>query len=42
MSCVQHPNFLPDSEYARAQTVDYQQMAAAQKAFSARYLSEIR
>ena len=34
--------FLPDSDYARAQTVDYQQMADAQKAFSAKYLSEIR
>ncbi|MBK0126683.1 ABC transporter substrate-binding protein [Pantoea sp. S61] len=33
--------FLPDSDYARAQTVDYQQMADAQKAFSAKYLSEI-
>jgi putative spermidine/putrescine transport system substrate-binding protein len=34
--------FLPDSDYARAHTVDYQQMADAQKGFSARYLSEIR
>lgn len=34
--------FLPDSDYARAQTVNYQQMADAQKAFSAKYLSEIR
>ena len=33
--------FLPDSDYARAQTVDYQQMADAQKAFSAKYLSEM-
>lgn len=33
--------FLPDSDYARTKTVDYQQMAAAQKAFSARYLSEM-
>jgi len=33
--------FLPDSDYARAQTVNYQQMADAQKAFSAKYLSEI-
>ena len=33
--------FLPDSDYAHAQTVDYQQMADAQKAFSAKYLSEI-
>ena len=34
--------FLPDSDYAHAQTVNYQQMADAQKAFSAKYLSEIR
>ncbi|MBP2168362.1 putative spermidine/putrescine transport system substrate-binding protein [Erwinia toletana] len=34
--------FLPDSDYARASTVDYQQMADVQKAFSSRYLSEIR
>ncbi|PYG50092.1 putative spermidine/putrescine transport system substrate-binding protein [Pantoea sp. AG1095] len=34
--------FLPDSDYARAQTVNYQQMADAQKAFSATYLSEMR
>jgi putative spermidine/putrescine transport system substrate-binding protein len=34
--------FLPDSDYARAQTVNYQQMADAQKAFSAKYLSEMR
>lgn len=42
MSAEAKKYFLPDSDYARAQTVDYQQMAAAQKAFSARYLSEIR
>ncbi|SDM86510.1 putative spermidine/putrescine transport system substrate-binding protein [Franzmannia pantelleriensis] len=34
--------FLPDSEYARAQTVDYDAMAAAQRQFSDRYLSEVR
>ncbi len=34
-------HFLPESDYARAATVDYQQMADAQKVFSARYLSEI-
>jgi putative spermidine/putrescine transport system substrate-binding protein len=34
--------FLPDSDYARAHTVNYQQMADAQKAFSAKYLSEMR
>jgi putative spermidine/putrescine transport system substrate-binding protein len=32
--------FLPAAEYARAKTVDYGQMAAAQKAFSERYLKE--
>ena len=42
MSAEAKAKFLPDSDYARAQTVDYQQMADAQKAFSARYLSEIR
>lgn len=41
MSADAKKYFLPDSDYARAQTVDYQQMADAQKAFSARYLSEI-
>jgi putative spermidine/putrescine transport system substrate-binding protein len=34
--------FLPDSDYARARTVNYQQMADAQKAFSAQYLSEVK
>jgi putative spermidine/putrescine transport system substrate-binding protein len=42
MSAQAKAFFLPDSDYARAQTVDYQQMADAQKAFSAKYLSEIR
>ncbi|WP_343552458.1 ABC transporter substrate-binding protein [Pantoea sp.] len=42
MSADAKKYFLPDSDYARAQTVDYQQMADAQKAFSAKYLSEIR
>jgi len=32
--------FLPASEYARAKTVDYGKMAAAQKPFSERYLKE--
>ncbi|QNP49821.1 ABC transporter substrate-binding protein [Diaphorobacter aerolatus] len=32
--------FLPASEYARAKTVDYDKMAAAQKNFSDRYLKE--
>lgn len=34
--------FLPDSEYERAQPVDYARMAEAQEAFSARYLEEVR
>ncbi len=34
--------FLPASEYARAKTVDYARMAGAQKAFSDRYLAEVR
>ena len=42
MSAEAKKYFLPDSDYARAHTVDYQQMADAQKGFSARYLSEIR
>ncbi|KAB8309547.1 extracellular solute-binding protein [Erwinia endophytica] len=42
MSAEAKQGFLPDSDYARAKTVDYQQMADAQKAFSARYLSEMQ
>ena len=34
--------FLPASEYARAKTVDYGKMAEVQKAFSERYLKEVR
>jgi len=34
--------FLPASEYARASTVDYGKMAEVQKAFSDRYLREVR
>ena len=34
--------FLPAAEYARAKSVDYAQMADAQKAFSDRYLKEVR
>ncbi len=34
--------FLPASDYARAKTVDYAKMAAAQKAFSDRYLKEVQ
>jgi len=35
-------HFLPDTEYARAQAVDYQKMAAVQKDFSTRYMREVR
>jgi putative spermidine/putrescine transport system substrate-binding protein len=34
--------FLPASEYARAKSVDYGRMAAAQRAFSDEYLKEVR
>lgn len=34
--------FLPESEYARVKTVDFAKMAAAQKAFTERYLAEVR
>jgi putative spermidine/putrescine transport system substrate-binding protein len=34
--------FLPASEYARSKPVDYSKMAAAQKAFSERYLKEVQ
>ncbi|NYE24463.1 ABC transporter substrate-binding protein [Pigmentiphaga litoralis] len=34
--------FLPATEYARAKSVDYGKMAAVQKAFSDRYLSDVR
>lgn len=34
--------FLPASEYARSKPVDYGKMAAAQKAFSERYLKEVQ
>lgn len=42
MSSEAKKRFLPDSDYARARTVNYQEMADVQKAFSARYLSEIQ
>ena len=35
-------SFLPAAEYARAKTVDYGKMAEAQKAFTERYLKEVR
>jgi putative spermidine/putrescine transport system substrate-binding protein len=34
--------FLPAAEYARAKAVDYARMAQAQRAFSDRYLKEVR
>jgi putative spermidine/putrescine transport system substrate-binding protein len=34
--------FLSPAEYARAKSVDYAQMAEAQRAFSDRYLKEVR
>ncbi|MCV3773673.1 ABC transporter substrate-binding protein [Enterobacter sp. RD4-1-1] len=34
--------FLPDIDYARAKTVNYQQMADAQKGFSAQYMKEVK
>ncbi|RYF19549.1 MAG: ABC transporter substrate-binding protein, partial [Comamonadaceae bacterium] len=34
--------FLPASDYARAKAVDYAKMAAAQKAFSDRYLQDVK
>lgn len=34
--------FLPASEYARAKTVDYSRMAAAQRAFADSYLKDVR
>jgi putative spermidine/putrescine transport system substrate-binding protein len=42
MSAEAKAKFLPDSEYARAGTVDFARMAAAQKAFTERYLAEVR
>lgn len=40
MSAEVQARFLPQSEYARAKTVDYAKMAAVQKAFSDRYMKE--
>jgi len=34
--------FLPESEYARARSVDWAEMEAAQKAFTERYLADVR
>jgi putative spermidine/putrescine transport system substrate-binding protein len=41
MSAEAQSKFLPQSEYARAGTVDYGAMAAAQKTFQDRYLNEV-
>ena len=40
-SAAAQAHFLPASEYARATPVDFKAMAAAQKAFSQRYASEV-
>nr|WP_128179028.1 MULTISPECIES: ABC transporter substrate-binding protein [Erwiniaceae] len=42
MSAAAKAQFLPDSDYARARTVNYQQMADIQKSFSERYMSEVK
>jgi len=42
LSAEAKAKFLPDSEYARATAVDFAKMAAAQKAFTERYLAEVR
>ena len=34
--------FLPESEYARAKTVDWKKMADVQEKFRDRYLNEVR
>jgi putative spermidine/putrescine transport system substrate-binding protein len=34
--------FLPDSDYARAKSVDWAEMELAQKTFTDRYLAEVR
>lgn len=42
LSAEAKAKFLPDSEYARVKTVDFIKMAAAQQAFTERYLAEVR
>lgn len=42
MTAEAKAKFLPDSEYARVKPVDFAKMAAAQKAFTNRYLAEVR
>jgi putative spermidine/putrescine transport system substrate-binding protein len=34
--------FLPESDYARAKSVDWAEMESAQKAFTERYLADVR
>jgi putative spermidine/putrescine transport system substrate-binding protein len=42
MSEAAKAKFLPDSDYARVKSVDFDKMAAAQKSFTERYLAEVR
>jgi putative spermidine/putrescine transport system substrate-binding protein len=42
MSPAAKAKFLPDADYARARAVDFKAMAAAQDAFKAAYLAEVR
>lgn len=42
MSAEAKAKFLPESDYARAKAVDYQKMAKVQKAFSGRYLKDVK
>jgi len=42
MSSEAAAKFLPASDYARSKPVDYSKMAAVQKAFTKRYLAEVR
>lgn len=42
MSAAAKAKFLPDSDYARVRSVDFDKMAAAQKGFTERYLAEVR
>ena len=42
MSAEIKAQFLPDTEYARVKSVDYMKMAEVQKAFTERYLKEVK
>ncbi len=42
MSAELKAKFLPDSEYARAKMIDFAKLADVQKAFTERYLAEVR